>query len=301
MFGYVLPPVGRLGEEERERFRQVYCGLCHTLRRRYGLAARFILNYDFTYLAVLLSEGEENPETAEGYCPASPVKKRCYHPGSAALDLAADESVILAYWQLMDGIADHGLVKGTGYRLGAALLKNAYQKAAARRSGFDATTRKQLEILSRLEREKSESLDAPADTFATLLAAAADEIEDPVRRRVLYQLLYHLGRWVYLVDAADDLKKDTANGSYNPIALRYGITSGVMPPEVRRQFSVTLDHSIHMMATAFELCDFGCWTELLSVTIYDGLFAVGKAVLDGTFHEKQREEKKNRLLRKSHD
>ena len=59
MFGYVRPPLDQLTEEERERFRRMYCGLCHTLRRRYGLPARFILNYDFTYLAILLSAPEE--------------------------------------------------------------------------------------------------------------------------------------------------------------------------------------------------------------------------------------------------
>ena len=103
------------------------------------------------------------------------------------------------------------------------------------------------------------------------------------RRRVLEQMLYHLGRWVYLVDAADDLKKDAASGNYNPVALRYGLTDGVWTEEARQSFAATLDHSIHMMATAFELWDFGVWTPVLETTLYTGLFRVGKAVLDGTF------------------
>ena len=57
------------------------------------------------------------------------------------------------------------------------------------------------------------------------------EVDDPIRRRVLEQILYHLGRWVYLVDAADDLKKDAASGNYNPVALRYGLKDGVWTPE----------------------------------------------------------------------
>ena len=56
MYGYVRPPLQLLPQEENERFRRIYCGLCHTLGERYGQAARFILNYDFTYLAILLSE-----------------------------------------------------------------------------------------------------------------------------------------------------------------------------------------------------------------------------------------------------
>ena len=144
-------------------------------------------------------------------------------------------------------------------------------------------------------------MDRPADTFATLLAAAADDLQDPVHRRILQQLLYHLGRWVYLIDAADDLSKDLAAGNYNPLVFRYGLSEGALSPEIRSQFALTLDHSVHMATTAFELWDFGVWTELLSKTLYNSLFAVGKAVLDGTFHTSRSEQKKYRLLRKPHE
>ena len=108
MFGYVRPPLEILPQEEAERFRRAYCGLCHTLGERYGPAARMILNYDFTYLAILLSDPEE-AAPCRRRCVSSPVRLRAYQPATAALELAADESVILAYWQLRDGVEDHGL------------------------------------------------------------------------------------------------------------------------------------------------------------------------------------------------
>ena len=126
-------------------------------------------------------------------------------------------------------------------------------------------------------------MDRAADTFAVLLSGASAEIEDPTRRRILEQILYHLGRWVYLIDAADDLKRDGESGNYNPVALRYGLKNGVWTPESRRDFALTLDHSIQRMAAAFELWDFGVWTAVLESTFYAGLFRVGHAVLDGTF------------------
>lgn len=287
MYGYVRPPLGTLPEEETERFRRVYCGLCHTLGRRYGPAARFILNYDFTFLAILLSAPvEEGPDKAR--CLVSPLRRRSFQPPSAALELAADESVILAYWQLRDGVADHDWFHGLKYRGVAGVLEPAYRRAASLRPGFDEAARRQLELLGRLEEERCPSIDRAADAFAALLGAAAGEVEDPVRRRVLGQLLYHLGRWVYLVDAADDLKKDAASGNYNPVALRFGLEGGVWTAEARREFAVTLDHSIHMMATAFELWDFGVWTPVLESTLYTGLFQVGRAVLGGTFQAVRR-------------
>lgn len=283
MFGYVLPPLGLLTEEEKERFRRHYCGLCHTMGRRYGAVSRWILNYDFTYLAIFLSDGQAC-DCDCGRCPASPLKRRSFDRGDPGLELAADESVILAWWQMQDGIQDHGFWGGLKYRVFSLLLRGAYQKAAALRPAFDRHTRIQLEKLDALEKEHCASIDAAADTFAELLAFAADSVEDPVYQRILRQMLYHLGRWVYLIDAADDLKRDLKNGSYNPLALRDSLTDGALTAESRREFELTLDHSVHMIAAAYELWDFGVWSEILEKTIYTGLFQIGKAVLDGSFH-----------------
>ncbi len=283
MFGYVLPPLNLLSEEERERFRRRYCGLCHTMGRRYGTLARWILNYDFTYLSVFLSDGDESA-CGCGRCPASPFKRRCFDKSDGALELAADESVILAWWQIQDGIQDHGFWRGLKYRIPALALRGAYRRAADARPEFDRHTRGQLQQLAELEREQCASIDAAADTFAELLAFAADFVKEENRRRILRQMLYHLGRWVYLIDAADDLKKDQKSGSYNPLALHYPLQNGALSAESRREFELTLDHSIHMIAAAYELWDFGVWSEILEKTFYTGLFQVGRAVLDGGFH-----------------
>lgn len=287
MFGYVRPPLEILPQEEADRFRRAYCGLCHTLGERYGPAARMILNYDFTYLAILLSDPEE-AAPCRRRCVSSPVRLRAYQPATAALELAADESVILAYWQLRDGVEDHAWASGLKYRAGARLLESAYKRAAALRPEFDQAVRRQLQLLSALEQAKDPSMDRAADSFAVLLSSAAEELTDPVRKRIMEQLLYHLGRWIYLIDGADDLKKDAESGNYNPVALRYGLTDGTWTPESRRDFATTLDHSIHQMAAAFELWDFGVWTPVLQSTFYGGLFQVGKAVLDGSFHRPSR-------------
>lgn len=291
MFGYVLPPLQMLPEAEAERFRRAYCGLCHTLGARYGPAARLILNYDFTFLAILLSEPGEG-RTESRRCMASPLQRRDFLTPTPALELAADESVILAYWQSRDGAADSGPLRGLKYRSASGLLAPAYRRAAALRPAFDESTRRQLRLLGELEAQRCSSLDRAADAFAVLLAGAAAETADPIGRRVLEQLLYHLGRWVYLIDAADDLKEDAVSGNYNPVALRFGLTEGRWTPEARREFAATLDHSIHMMATAFELWDFGVWTPLLESTLYTGLFQVGRAVLDGDFRKRRRMDRK---------
>lgn len=282
MFGYVRPSAARLTEEDRERFGAAYCGLCRVLGQRYGQAARFILNYDFTFLAILLWPNAPGDAVLWRRCIAHPLGRRGYYPGNGALELAADESVILAWWQAQDALSDPGGGK-LKYRAASLALEGAYRRARELRPEFDRATREKLERLRALEEEGCPSLDRPADAFALLLAAAAAEVEDPVKRRVLEQLLYHLGRWIYLVDAADDLARDAAGGSYNPIRCRFGLTDGVLTEEAREALVVSLDHSIRLMAAAYELWDFGPWSPIIRATVYEGLFCVGKAVLEGTF------------------
>ena len=282
MFGYVRPSNDRLTEEERQTFQAAYCGLCHTLGKRYGAAGRMILNYDLTFLTMLLSEGGG---TCEKRCAVHPIRKRRCACGDAAMDVAADMSVILTWWQIQDGIADHRFFKGLKYRAAALLLGRAYRKAQKRQPDFDKETQRHLTALAALEKEKCPSLDRPADTFAALLAGATQHIADPMKRRVTEQLLYHLGRWVYLVDAADDLKKDVKSGSYNPLVYRFHAEGGTLTADDKAALAATLDSSVRAMAAAFELADFGPWRAIIESVLYEGLYAVGAAVLNGTFRK----------------
>ncbi|MBQ3496720.1 MAG: hypothetical protein IJA73_01215 [Oscillospiraceae bacterium] len=284
MFGYVRPSFGRLDEAERARFRAVYCGLCTTLGRRCGFAARCILNYDFTLLAMLLSDAEEERCT-ECRCVAHPFRPCRVQCENDALALAADESVILAWWQLQDAIADHGFLRSLPYRAAALFLRRAYRKASALRCEFDAHTKAQLALLSALEREKCPSLDRAADTFASLLRGTVMHISDETRRRILGELFYHLGRWVYIVDAVDDLARDVKDGSYNPLIYRYNLQGKTLDTDSRTAVCTTLDHSIRCMAAAYELCGAAHYRTILDSVFYEGLYAVGGAVLDGTFQK----------------
>ncbi len=290
MFGYVLPSQERLNEEEKQRFQSVYCGLCHTLGRRYGVAARMILNYDLTFLALLLQEGKA--ERCEKNCIAHPFKKRPCVCESASLGIAADMSVILSWWQIQDGIADHGFWKSLKYRAAALLLGRAYKKAKKAQPDFDKQTQHHLQELAELEKAGEPSLDKPADTFARLLSGAAKGAADPTKRRVLETLLYHLGRWIYLVDAADDLEKDLKSGAYNPLPLRYSLLDGKLTQEEKQELGLTLDSSVRTMAASFELWDFGENAEVIRAVLYEGLYAVGGAVLNGTFRKMTKKKEK---------
>ena len=224
MFGYVLPSRDRLDERERERFRAVYCGLCHTLRERYGFAASLLLNYDFTLLAILLSSGDEESCTVRR-CAVHPCKGCRAQTSTPALEAAADRTVILSWWQLRDHIADHGFWSGLKYRFASLFLRGAYRRAGERLPRFDA---------------------------------------------------------------ADDLKKDTESGNYNPLLYRYHTENGVLGDADRLVLAETLDASIERMASAYALYDYGVWTPILDSIFYESLYGIGKAVLDGTYRRRTR-------------
>ena len=245
------------------------------MRRRYGLVAPLFLNFDFTFLTLLLWQPEDTFVPCRGRCHANPLVEKPMCPDSPALELAADESVILAWWKLEDSVRDDGFWKGIPARVLFGLLHPAYRKAARRCPEFDRAVRDSLTELTALEAENCPSMDRTADTFARLLRSAAPE-DDP-RGRVLEQLLYHLGRWIYLIDARDDLAEDREAGRYNPVAARYG------PDGDDPALKLTLNHSLELMGAALQLGDFGCRTPVLENIIYLGLPLVQQAVFDGSW------------------
>ena len=90
------------------------------------------------------------------------------------------------------------------------------------------------------------------------------------------------------MDAADDLKKDVKSGSYNPLVYRFHAECGTLTAEDRAALAATLDSSVRAMAAAFELADFGPWRAIIESVVYEGLYAVGAAVLNGTFRKGHR-------------
>lgn len=289
MFGYVRPLRGELKVREYESFRSVYCGLCHSLKKNCGFAARFIVNYDLAFMAMLLSDADR-PCITSKRCVASPLRKKKFHCGDAALDTAANYSVILSYWKLRDAVADEGFWSSLAARFFSLLLRRAYKRAAKSAPDFDALTRENLRRLAAMEEEKCPSLDRPADSFAKILESAAAEITDDARARAAGQIFYHVGRIVYILDAADDLEEDFTSGSYNPLIYRFNLETGAIDEETEKELRLTLRHSENMIISAFQLLDAGVWTEIIQNVVYLGIPAVTDAVLTGQWRKPKRNE-----------
>lgn len=275
MFGYVRPYRDELKVREQRDYEALYCGLCQALGRRHGFLARMFLNYDVTFLAMLLDG--DRPVTGRHPCPARLWCRKKSCASGRGVDAAADAGTILTYWKLRDTVADGSFWKRNGARLLCRLFSGSYRRAAAQRPEFDRAVRENLEALQRLEQEGSPSLDRTADTFAKILSAAAPEEGDQARRRALEQLLYHVGRWIYLVDAWDDLEEDQRRGGYNPISARFP----GQEKENREYLRTTLRHSLNLARSAGALLELGYWQGTVENILYLGLPAVEELVFSG--------------------
>lgn len=281
MFGFVRPLRSELKVREWERFQSVYCGLCHAIRRQYGVMQTVMLSYDCTYLALVLCALEENGgETCKKRCMMHPFRRRACAAQSAGMQRAAAVSVILTYHKLEDTVSDERGLKRFGAKLMRMALRRGYRKAAHDLPEFDRSTRRCLDELSQLEKQKTASLDRPADAFARILrAAVADYNADSM---VLEEMFYHTGRWIYLIDACDDLKDDFSSGSYNPVILRWQLTQPTLEP-IRGNMNHTLLQSLAASYHAYILLRPYRDAGIIENILCQGLPEVTRQVLEGTF------------------
>lgn len=282
MFGYVRPLKPELKVRDYEFYRAVYCGLCHSLRARYGIGSRMLLSYDMCFLALLI-----NGVTGCGVtpcakrCVVSPIRRRTCIRENEALDFTADCSVILTYWKVLDGIRDGSGLRKLGLRFAASLLKGKYRRASARLPSFAQAVEQGIDRLDELERAQTPSLDRTADAFAGMLRAAAGGLTDDKARRPVEQILYHIGRWIYILDAWDDLQEDLQSGCYNAVAARFDLGTPEEEAAAKQSVRLTLLQSAQTAAAAAELLDLGQSDPVIKNVLYLGLPAMAENVMEG--------------------
>ena len=218
MFGYVLPNRKGLTEEQLARYQSCYCGLCHTLGQRHGTTARTALTYDMTFLVLLLSSLYEPEEhSGQGRCLVHPTKLHSYWCNEIT-DYAADMNLALACYNSLDNWKDeHSLAGLAGYRLLCRRCEGLRDSYPRQMRAIEYS----LDRLAKLEAAHTEGPDEAAGCFGTLMGELFVLREDrwsvPLRR-----MGAALGRFIYLLDALDDLEKDRRQGSYNPLLTLEG-------------------------------------------------------------------------------
>ena len=217
MFGFVVADAETLSDEEKERYRSLYCGLCLALRDRYGQLSRACLTYDLTFFVLLVNSLHE-PAEASGasHCVMHPVPAAA-RPWSRSpwTDYAADLSMALAYHKVLDDVADDGSAKA---RAAARLLAGAYERAQARIPDQCAEIERAMAAIRAIEQEDAEAEadpDAAAREFGILLGRLFAHNQG-FWTESMEALGCALGRFIYLMDAYEDVEDDIRSGNYNP-------------------------------------------------------------------------------------
>jgi len=279
MFGYVKPVKGELKLRELNEFKAFYCGVCTSLQRARYLA-KFFLSYDSIFFALLLTSLKGRTLSyRKRFCEIE-FRKVAYFE-SDDITLAATNFILLLKYKLLDDVKDErNFVK--------MVLLSILRKFAGENTHnphLEERLKGLLTELGNLERYQVPSIDQPTNIFGEIVAIFFQNLEDisPEQKVVLVNLAKHLGRWIYALDAFDDLEKDAQKHNYNPFLLQFkheGSTDiqqfiDKIRPQVREYLFKILDDVI----LAYNLLELKTYKGILDNIVYMGLFEETERVL----------------------
>ncbi|MEA4896068.1 MAG: DUF5685 family protein [Oscillospiraceae bacterium] len=214
MFGYVIANSEILSQEDKARYKAVYCGLCRSLKKRHGYFGRLALNYDMTFLIfVLNSLYEPKMSKGEERCAAHPCSAHCY-VACEITDYASDMNIALAYLNQLDNWRDDRNLLSLIY---ARILRKKYRSVKAQYPRQCEAMERCIKRLSEIEKSGVQDPDAASHCFGELMGEIFILREDRWEPS-LRAMASSLGEFIYLSDAVVDLPRDIKKHRYNPLA-----------------------------------------------------------------------------------
>lgn len=279
MFGYIMPNEKELKVREYDVYKAYYCGLCKVLGKRYSVLMKNALSNDCTFLALLLSSLEQTRDEAVfSHCVFHPTRKLMVIKDDAYLSYAADINVLLTYYKLKDNSEDEGDLPS---KIGSAALKGYFEKAKANSPKACQYIEQSLFKLKKLEEEKCEDIDLVSDAFASMMEGIAVSAPGTYGNELqLKWLFYNMGKYIYILDALDDMVKDEEKNSYNVFLLKHkNMKAKDIGLEIREQVQYNLAMSLNEASKAFELLPVYKNQGILRNIIYDGTVGIMDTII----------------------
>ncbi len=278
MFGYVRINKMDLTFREYEHYKAYYCGLCKYLKRNHTELSRMTINYDITFLIVLLSSiYQPSAQVFHEKCIVDPVKKK-KHIINEITEYAASMNILLAYYKLEDDVNDEGDIK-------SRLVRRAYRKSF--KTAYDKYPQKAdfikacLGELRSLEEDQSTSIDQTSNCFARLLEEIFDYKDDEYRDR-LRKVGFNIGKYIYIMDAYEDLDEDLEKRRYNPFT-DYKDDREALKLRVDKLIGMTLSR----LEEAILDLDIKVNKSIIDNIIYSGVYLRYKGLINGADKKKQ--------------
>ncbi len=213
MFGYVNIYKPELKMKDFYKYKAYYCGLCKTLKDKYGSFGQITLTYDMTFLIILLTSLYESETTHEIHrCIVHPVKKHDTLRNKIT-EYAADMNIVLTYYHLLDDWQDDKSIAGF---TGTKLLNNKFNKICKKYPRQCKGIGNSLNQLKECEKSNLQNIDLVSRCFGELMAELFIYKED-VWEPTLRKFSFFLGKYIYIIDAYEDLAEDIKKNRYNPL------------------------------------------------------------------------------------
>ncbi len=306
MFGYVVVNKPELKFREFDVYRAYYCGLCHSLSKRHGLSGQLTLSYDMTFLVILLSslyEPEHNVTSKR--CVVHPLRRQNII-SSEFTDYVADMNVILSYFKCLDDWHDDRSVLKLAYskllKKGSIgkNLNNVHATSDSTDDGSVAATqpnsdsnnqnsyftddsghlhispdysyKNKIEVISSLldelgtrEKMNETNVDVVAGLFGKIMQILFVPFDD-IYAKGLGRMGFYLGKFIYIMDAFDDVEEDVKKGRYNVFSNCY------TDPDFETHVKDMLTMMMAECSDAFEMLPAVDNADILRNILYSGVW-----------------------------
>lgn len=288
MFGYISVNREKLNAKDCSVYQSYYCGLCQKLKKRFGRKGQMLLSYDMAFLIVLLTGLYELEDKESGFiCALHPSKKRIARY-NAATDYAAAISVLLATKNFEDDwIDNHSYPK----KALSQIFKKDYERIRIQYPRQEQAIQRYLQKLGQAEKCNERNVDAVAGLTGELLGEIFAWKEEDIWAGELRCMGFYMGKFIYLMDAYEDIDKDGKNHCYNVLSL--------MQQETEQDFEtfsrLMLMSMMSECAKSFERLPILLHAEICRNILYSGVWTRYEYL---RLKKQAKEEKRNKSVRK---
>lgn len=277
MFGYLDIEKDKLEEGQRGLWQTFMCGLCMSTKNAYSNFPRMFISNDINFFNVLFHSVEGvDVEIENRTCFSHPLKKRSILKTTELTDELACANILLTYWNIYDDVVDD---KSLAKKAALKSLKKPYAKARAQLPQMDEMLRRMYADLQKMEQSGVDGIDKVAHSFASLSQQFASIVLKDKTSNYVETLCYNLGKWIYLIDALDDVEKDLKRGSYNVFVSSYNFTKVQDVAAKLDEIQFLMYASLNRIAQSYNDLNLTKYTCILNNVLYDSIRDKTKQVL----------------------
>ena len=274
MLGYVKAYKPEMKIKDYELYSGIYCSLCRALGRLYSPIAQLFLSYDFAFAAVLrLAAAENGCRFSKKRCPYNPVKKCMICGNKNELDFCAHAVIITVFYKIKDNLHDGGIKSKLLALLVYPIISLMHRKAVRLAPEAEKIIAESIKKQDETEKKQDACIDEAAHHSADALGKVISLGFEGEAKNSLYNLGYMVGRYVYILDAADDIEADIKNGSFNPLKAEFGKKE--FAEKVRGMLNLTQSSALE----ALDCTEKNRFEDILENIVLDGLEVSAENVL----------------------